>query len=45
MTGVATIQLTDHIKTKKKEDQSVDASGLLTRRKKIITGARGKGDL
>ena len=35
------IQLTDHMKVKKKEDQSVDASVLLRRGNKIITGARG----
>jgi hypothetical protein len=32
------IQFTDHIKLKKKEDQSVDASLLLRRGNKILTG-------
>ena len=35
------IQLTDHMKLKKKEDQSVDASVLLRRGNKIFTGGRG----
>jgi hypothetical protein len=35
------IQLTDHMKLKK-EDQSVDASVLLKRGNKIITGVRGR---
>ena len=34
------IQLTDHFKFKKKEDQSVDASVLLRRGNKIITGGQ-----
>jgi hypothetical protein len=34
------IQLTDHIKCKKKEDQSVDASVLFRRGNKIFTGGR-----
>ena len=32
------IQFTDHIKLKKKEDQRVDASVLLRRRSKMLTG-------
>ena len=36
------IQLTDHMKFKKKEDQSVDASVLLRRGNKIIMGGRGR---
>ena len=36
-----TIQLTDHMKLKKKEDQWVDASVLLRRGNKIITGGKG----
>jgi hypothetical protein len=36
------IKLTDHMKLKKKEDQSVDASVLLRRGNKIIMGARGR---
>jgi hypothetical protein len=35
------IQLTDHMKLKKKEDQSVDASVLLSKGNKTITGGRG----
>jgi hypothetical protein len=35
------IHLTDHMKLKK-EDQPVDASILLRRRNKIITGSRGR---
>ena len=35
------IQLTDHMKFKKKEDQSVNASVLLRKGNKIITGGRG----
>jgi hypothetical protein len=35
------IQLTDHRKLKKEEDQSVDASVLLRRGNKIITEGRG----
>lgn len=34
------IQLNDHMKLKKKEDQLVDASILLTRGNKIIMGGR-----
>jgi len=36
------IQFIDHMKSKNKEDQSVDASVLLRRRKKIIKGKRGR---
>jgi hypothetical protein len=39
---IPTIQLTDHMKLKKKEDQSVDASVLHRRRNKIIMGSRGQ---
>jgi hypothetical protein len=35
------IQLTDHIKFKKKEDQSIDASVLIRMGNKIIIGGRG----
>jgi hypothetical protein len=35
------IQLTYHMKLKKKKDKSVDASVLLRRGNKIITGSRG----
>ena len=35
------IQLTDHMKLKEKEDQSMDASVLFRRGNKIIMGARG----
>ena len=35
------IQLTDHLKLKKKEGQSVSASVLLTKGNKVITGGRG----
>jgi len=38
-------QLTDHMKLKKKEDQSVDASVLLRRGNKIITGGREREEL
>ena len=38
---IPTIQLTDHVKLKKKEDQSVDASVLLRKGNKIITRGRG----
>ena len=38
---MTTIQLTDHMKFKKKEDQSVNASILLRKGNKIITGGRG----
>ena len=36
------IQFTDHMKLKKKEDQSVNASVLLRRGNKIIIGGRGR---
>jgi hypothetical protein len=36
------IQLTDHVKPKKRVEQSVDASVLLRRGKKIITRGRGR---
>jgi hypothetical protein len=39
---IPTIQVTDHMKLNKKEDQSVDASVLLRRGNKIITGGRGR---
>jgi hypothetical protein len=39
------IQLADYTKLKKKEDQSVDASDLLRRRNKIVTGGRGWKEL
>jgi hypothetical protein len=39
---IPTLQLTDHMKLNKKEDQSVDASILLRRGNKIITGGRGR---
>jgi hypothetical protein len=42
---ISTIQLTDHMKLKKKEDQSVDASVLLKRGNKIITGHRRMEEL
>jgi hypothetical protein len=35
------IQFTDHMKFKKKEVQSVEASVLLRKGNKIITGGRG----
>ena len=38
---ISTIQLTDHMKLKNKENQNVDASVLLRRENKIITGGRG----
>jgi hypothetical protein len=41
--GIPRIKLTDHMKLKKKEDQSVDASVLLRRGNKIITGGRSQG--
>jgi hypothetical protein len=40
--GITIIQLTDHMKLKTMEDQSVDASVLLRRVNKIITGDRGR---
>jgi hypothetical protein len=36
------IQFTDHMKLKKKEDHSVDASVLLRKGSKIIMGHRGR---
>ena len=39
---IPTIQLTDHMKPKKKEDQNVNASVLLRRRKNILTGGIGR---
>jgi hypothetical protein len=39
------IQLTDHMKLKRKEDQKVDASVLLRRGYNIIKGSRGWGRL
>jgi hypothetical protein len=36
------VQLTDHMKPNKKEDQSEDASILLRRVSKIIMGGRGR---
>jgi hypothetical protein len=36
--GIPKIQFTNHMKPKKKEDQSVDASVLLRRVNKILTG-------
>ena len=36
--GISKIQFTDHIKLKKKEDQSVDASVLLRRGNRILKG-------
>jgi hypothetical protein len=38
---IPTIQLMDHMKLKRKEDQSVDASVLLRRRNNIIKKSRG----
>ena len=38
MLGIPKIQFTDHMKLKKKEDQSVDTSVLLRRGKKIPMG-------
>jgi hypothetical protein len=35
---ISKIQFTDHMKLKKKEDQSVDTSVLLRRENKILTG-------
>ena len=43
--GILMIQLTDHMNLKKREDQSVDASVLLSRRTKILTGSRMGRDL
>jgi hypothetical protein len=42
MLGMPTIQLTDHMKLKKKEDRSVDASVLLRRGNKIIMVSKGR---
>jgi hypothetical protein len=39
------IQLKNHMKFNKKEDQCVNASNLLRRGNKIIMASRGKGDL
>jgi hypothetical protein len=39
---ISTVQFTDHVKLKKNKDQSVDASILLRRKNKIITGGRGR---
>jgi len=39
---ILTIQLTDHMKVKKKQGQSMDASVLLKRRNKIIMVGRGR---
>ena len=39
--GIPMIQLTDHMKLKKKEDQSVDASVLPRRGHKMTMGGRG----
>jgi len=36
------IQLTDHMKLRNKEDQNMDASVLLRKGNKIITGDRGR---
>jgi hypothetical protein len=36
--GIPKIQFTDHMKLKKKKDQNVDASVLLRRMNKILTG-------
>jgi hypothetical protein len=38
---IPTVQLTDHMKLKRKEDQRVDASVLLRRGNKIMEGSRG----
>jgi hypothetical protein len=40
--GIPKIQFTDHMKPKKKEDQIVDASVLLRRGNKVLTGANMK---
>jgi hypothetical protein len=37
--GIPEIQFTDHMKLKKKEDQSVDASVLIRKENEILTGA------
>jgi hypothetical protein len=36
--GIPNIQFTDHMKPKKKEDQNMDASVLLRKVNKILTG-------
>ena len=43
--GIPKIQFTDHMKLKKKEDQSVDASFLLRRGNKILTGGNARQTL
>ena len=42
MLRIPTIQPTNHMELKKKEDQSVDVSILHRRRNKIIAGGRNK---
>jgi hypothetical protein len=42
MLGISKIQFTDHMKLKKKEDQSVGALVLLRKENKILTGANMK---
>jgi hypothetical protein len=39
--GIPTIQLMDHMKLKRKEDQGMNVSVLLRRGNKIIKGSRG----
>ena len=39
--GISTIQLTNHMRLKRKKDQSVDVSVLLRRGNKIIKGSTG----
>lgn len=39
--GIPMIQLMDHMKLRRNEDQRVDASVLLRRGNKIIKGSRG----
>jgi hypothetical protein len=41
--GILKIQLRDHMKFKRKEDQRVDASVLLRRKNKIIKGTKVGG--
>jgi len=41
MFSIPMIELIDHMKLKKKEDRSVDASILLRRKNKILIGGRG----
>ena len=43
--GIPPIQFTNHMKLKKKEDQSVDVSILFRRGNKIIMGCRGSEGL